>query len=105
MERLRPYLRWRNINILLALALIVALGVVFGPIAATGPKILEVTPSDGAADANPQAGLQIVFSQWVQPGSVERAVKFDPPIEFTVVEPGFPRAGASTVLIQPKAGL
>jgi uncharacterized protein YfaS (alpha-2-macroglobulin family) len=105
MERLRYYLRWRNINIALAALVLIAAGVVFGPLAAGGPRVVQVAPSDGAADANPQAGVQIVFSQWVRPDSVRGAVSFDPPVEFDVDAPSFPRAGATLVTIQPRGGL
>src|SRR5215212_3607022 len=100
MERLRPYLRWRNINLVLFALLLVALGVVLGPIALTTPTVLRVTPADGGADANPVAGIQIVFSQWVRPDSVQNAVAFDPPVEFAVFGSGFPQLGPATVTIQ-----
>src|SRR6266498_719012 len=105
MERLRSYLRWRNINLFLATLVLIALGAVFGPIAARGPRVVQSSPTDGVADANPQAGIQIVFSQWVRPDSVRDAIAFDPPIEFTVDAPSFPRAGATMVIIKPQGGL
>jgi uncharacterized protein YfaS (alpha-2-macroglobulin family) len=105
MERFRSYLRWRNINILLATLVLIALGVVFGPIAARGPVGLRSIPADGTADANPQAGIQIEFSQWVRPDSLRGAIVFDPPVEFTVDAPRFPRAGATLVTIKPQGGL
>src|SRR5690349_13049620 len=105
MERLRSYLRWRYINLLLAMLVLIALGVAFGPIAVRGPQVLQSSPSDGVTDANPQAGIQIVFSQWVWPDSVRRAVTFDPPVDFTVDAPSFPRAGATLVTIKPRGGL
>ena len=74
MERLRSYLRWRNINIVLLALVLVALGVVLALLALAGPRIVQVTPADGAADANPLAGVQITFSQWVRPDSVRQAV-------------------------------
>jgi len=105
MERLRSYLRWRNINLFLATLVLIALGAVFGPIAARGPRVVQSSPTDGVADANPQAGIQIVFSQWVRPDSVRDAITFDPPIEFTVDAPSLPRAGATMVIIKPQGGL
>src|SRR5690349_9177521 len=105
MERLRPYLRWRNINLLLFALVLIALGVVFGPIALNPPAVLQITPADGAADANPAAGIQIRFSQWVRPDSVQSAVAFDPPVEFAVLGSGFPRPGPALVTIQPTGGL
>ncbi len=105
MKNLHPYLRWRNINLVLFALILVALGVVLGPIALNGPTVLRVTPADGAADANPAAGVQIVFSQWVRPDSVQEAVAFDPPAEFVVIGSGFPRPGPSIVTIQPTGGL
>jgi len=105
MERLRSYLRWRNINLFLAVLVVIALGVVLGPIAARGPRVVQSSPVDGTTDANPQAGIQIVFSQWVRPESVRSAVTFDPPVEFTVVAPSFPGAGATLVTIKPQGGL
>ncbi|HEU5097975.1 MAG TPA: Ig-like domain-containing protein, partial [Roseiflexaceae bacterium] len=105
MERLRPYLRWRYINLLLFALILVALGVVLGPIALNRPAVLQVTPADGAADANPTAGVQILFSQWVRPDSVQSALAFDPPVEFAVIGSGFPRPGPSLVTIQPTGGL
>src|SRR6187401_115172 len=105
MERLHPYLRWRNINLVLFVLVVVALGVVLGPIALTAPTVLRVTPADGAADANPAAGIQIIFSQWVRPDAVQSAVAFDPPVDFAVIGAGFPQLGPSTVTIQPTGGL
>src|SRR5690242_8169678 len=105
MERLYPYLRWRNINMALFALLLVALGVVLGPIALTAPAVVRVAPADGMADANPAAGVQISFSQWVRPDSVQSAVAFDPPVDFTVVGAGFPRLGPATLTIQPTGGL
>src|SRR3954449_2245984 len=105
MERLRPYLRWRTINLVLFALILVALGVVLGPIALNAPTGLRVTPADGAADANPAAGIQIVFSQWVRPDSVQGALSFDPPVDFVAIGSGFPRLGPTTVTIQPTGGL
>ena len=105
MERLRPYLRWRTINLVLFALILVALGVVLGPIALNSPTLLRVTPADGVADANPAAGVQLVFSQWVRPDSVQSAVTFDPPVEFVVIGAGFPQLGPATVTIQPTGGL
>src|SRR6478672_4468040 len=105
MQHLRPYLRWRNINLVLFALILVALGSVLGPIASTAPTVLRVTPADGAADANPAAGVQIVFSQWVRPDSVQSAVAFDPPVEFAVIGSGFPQLGPATITIQPTGGL
>jgi len=105
MERLRPYLRWRTINLLLVALILVALGTVLGPIALTAPTLLRVTPADGVIDANPAAGIQLVFSQWVRPDSVQSAVAFDPPVEFVVIGAGFPQLGPATVTIQPTGGL
>src|SRR5215213_7791805 len=105
MERLHPYLRWRNINLVLFALILVALGVVLGPIALSAPTVLRVTPADGVADANPAAGIQLVFSQWVRPDSVQSTVAFDPPVEFTVIGAGFPRLGPATLTIQPTGGL
>src|SRR4051794_36439966 len=105
MERLRPYLRWRNINIALFILILLALGLVLGPIALSPPTVVTITPADGAADANPQSGVQIVFSQWVRPDSVQRVITFDPPVEFAVIGSGFPRPGRSIVTIQPVGGL
>ncbi|MBK9713609.1 MAG: Ig-like domain-containing protein [Kouleothrix sp.] len=105
MERLRPYLRLRYINAALFALVVLVAALVFGPLALSGPAIVGVTPAEGAADANPQAGIQIVFSQWVRPGSLRAALAFDPPVEFTVSEPGLPRAGASLVIVQPQGGL
>ena len=97
MERLHSYLRWRNINLVLFALLLAALGVVLGPVALTTPTVLRFTPAEGAADANPAAGIQLVFSQWVRPDSVQNAVTFDPPVEFAVIGSGFPRLGPTTL--------
>src|ERR1700712_3999096 len=59
MERLRTFLRWRNINIALFLLILIAIGGVLGPLALSGPALVGITPADGATDANPQAGIQI----------------------------------------------
>src|SRR5437867_6543120 len=105
MQRLRSYLTWRTIPIAIAALLVVILGVLFAPLALAGPTVVQVTPADGVADANPQAGIRVEFSQWVRPGSIAGAVKLDPPAEFTVVADSFPRPGPATVLIQPMGGL
>src|SRR5688500_7832161 len=105
MERLRSHLRWRNINLLLFVLVLVALGVVLGPIALTAPTVLRVTPADGVADATPAGAVQIVFSQWLRSDSVQSAVALDPPVEFAVIGSGFPRLGPATVTIQPTGGL
>ncbi|MEP7187742.1 MAG: Ig-like domain-containing protein, partial [Roseiflexaceae bacterium] len=105
MERLRPYLRWRTINLVLFALILVALGVVLGPIALNAPAVLRVTPADGVANANPAAGIQLVFSQWVRPDSVQSAVAFDPPVAFAVIGAGFPQLGPAIVTIQPTGGL
>jgi uncharacterized protein YfaS (alpha-2-macroglobulin family) len=105
MEHLRSYLRWRNINIALTALVLVGAGLVFGPLALRGPQIISVTPANGAQDANPQGGIQIVFSQWVRADSLRQAVRFDPPVDFTVDAPSLPRAGTTTVTIKPQAGL
>src|SRR5690242_7840915 len=105
MERLRSYLRWRNINLALLALVLIALGVVLGPIALNPPAVLQITPADDAADANPAAGIQITFSQWVRPDSVQSALVLDPPVEFSVIGAGFPRPGPSVVTIQPTGGL
>ena len=39
MERLHPYLRWRNINLVLFALVLVALGVVLGPIALNARRL------------------------------------------------------------------
>ena len=80
MERLRAYLRWRTINIVLFVLILLALGGILGPLALNGPALVSITPADGATDANPQASIQLVFSQWVRPDSVQSAVTFDPPV-------------------------
>jgi uncharacterized protein YfaS (alpha-2-macroglobulin family) len=105
MERLHPHLRWRNINLVLFGLILIALGIVFGPVALNAPTVLRVTPADGASGANPAAGVQIVFSQWVRPESVQSAVSFDPPAEFAVIGSGFPRPGPAIITIQPAGGL
>src|SRR6266508_2212749 len=103
MNRLRPFLKIRNIVIALVALLLVALGAVFGPLAAAGPTLVSVTPADGAADANPQAAIRVEFDQWIQLGSVAGAVRFDPPAEFTIAGDGgwFTRV----VTIKPTDGL
>ncbi|KPV45222.1 hypothetical protein SE17_44100, partial [Kouleothrix aurantiaca] len=82
MERLRSWFRWRTINIILAALVLLAGGLVLGPLAARGPQIVSISPANGATDANPQGGIQIVFSQWVRPDSVRAAVHFEPPLPF-----------------------
>ena len=105
MNRLRPYLTPRRLIAIIAAALVVALGALLVPLALAGPRVLSVTPADGAGDANPQAPIQIVFDQWVWPDSVAAALQLDPPARVTVTGPTFPRPGATTVLIQPQDGL
>jgi uncharacterized protein YfaS (alpha-2-macroglobulin family) len=105
MERMRPYLRLRYLNLALLVLVLAALALVGGPLALDGPKVVQVTPADGTADANPQAGVQITFSQWVRADSLRAALAFDPPVEFSVLDPGWPRAGATTVTVQPAGGL
>ena len=105
MERLRSWFRWRTINIVLAALVLLAGGLVLGPLAARGPQVVSITPANGATDANPQGGIQIVFSQWVRPDSVRAAVHFEPPLPFAVRMAEFPRAGATTVTIEPEGGM
>ena len=71
---------------LFALLLVGAGRACWGRSALTAPTVLQVTPADGTADANPAAGVQIVFSQWVRPGlGRQSAVAFDPPVEFASI--------------------
>ncbi|WP_409570018.1 Ig-like domain-containing protein [Kouleothrix sp.] len=105
MERRRSLLRWRNINAVLLALVLLAAGLAFGPLALGGPRLISSTPADGARDANPQAGIQLVFSQWVRPESLRQAVRFDPPLDFTLDAPSLPRAGATTVTIKPAGGM
>src|SRR6185436_3699234 len=105
MNRLRRYLRLRYLVIAAVTLLVVGLAAVFGPLAASGPKVVGITPTGGASDANPQAPIRVEFDQWVPAGSVATAVKLDPPGEFTVAQAETPLPWRSVVLIQPKGGL
>src|SRR5262245_49090517 len=105
MERLRKHLTPRNLIVALVALLLIGLSVPIVPLAISGPKIVSITPADGAADANPQAPIRIEFDQWVALASVAGAVRFDPPVEFTVGQGEAPRPWRSVVLIQPKDGL
>ncbi len=91
-----------------AIALVVVvLGLLFGPLALRGPAVAEISPLDGAADANPSRPIRVVFDQWVRPESVAAAVTFDPPARFSVaVDPSTPASPwGSAVLITPEGGL
>ena len=105
MNRLRRFLTLRAIVAAVVALLLIGLGALLAPMALSGPKVVAMTPADGAADANPRAGIRVEFDQWVSPGTVASAVAFDPPVEFTVAGADLPRPGRTAVLIQPKDGL
>ncbi|MEM8532254.1 MAG: Ig-like domain-containing protein, partial [Chloroflexota bacterium] len=105
MNRLQPLTKPRNLSIaILALLLLIA-GILFGPMAFTGPQIIHTTPEADASDANPQTGIQLTFNQWVRPDAVAAAVRFDPPTDFTVVAEGITTPWHTTMLIQLQDGL
>src|SRR5258706_1622799 len=105
MERLRQHLTPRNLVVALVALLLIGLSVPIVPVAVSGPTVVSSGPADGVADANPQAPIRVEFDQWVSLASVAGAVRFDPPIEFTVGQAEAPRPWRSVVLIQPKDGL
>src|SRR5262245_15765561 len=105
MNRLRSYLTLRNSIVAIVALLLVALSLLLGPLALSGPRVVAVAPTDGAADANPQAPIRVEFDQWVLPSAVASAVALDPPTEFTVPQDGSPRPWGLVVLIQPKSPL
>ncbi len=61
---------------------LVAIGIIVGPVALNGPRVLKTIPADGEQAANPQAELRIELSQAVQPGSLG-GIALDPPIPMT----------------------
>lgn len=97
MKSFHSYLTRRNILIAIGAIVIVALGAVLGPMALAGPRILRVTPSDGAADVSPQSAFRIEFDQWVLPDSIETTI--EPPVPFTI------QWQRNTVVLQPQSGL
>src|SRR5690349_14911855 len=105
MNRLRSYFAPRNIIIALVAVLLVIVGIVFGPLIVSGPKITNISPHDGMNDANPQEKIRVEFNQWVTPEMVAGAVKLDPPADFTIVAADTAMPWHSVVLIQPKDGL
>ncbi len=105
MERLRPYLTPRNLVVALVALLLIGLSVPLAPLSLAGPKVVSIAPADGAADANPQTTIRVEFDQWVALASVASALRFDPPVEFTIDYAESPRPWRSVVLIQPQGGL
>src|SRR5437016_439740 len=105
MNRLRTYFAPRNIIFALVAVLLVAGGVVFGPLVVSGPKVTNISPRDGVNDANPQETIRVEFNQWVTPEMVAGAVKLDPPADFTVVAADRALPWHAVLLIQPKDGL
>ncbi|HEX6287905.1 MAG TPA: Ig-like domain-containing protein [Herpetosiphonaceae bacterium] len=97
MKSLKPNLTRRNVLLAIAALVIVVLGVFLGPLALSGPRIVRVTPSDGASDVNPQSSIRVEFDQWILPGSVSAAL-----------EPAVPLAmewQRNAVIIQPQGDL
>ncbi|HET9222968.1 MAG TPA: Ig-like domain-containing protein, partial [Roseiflexaceae bacterium] len=105
MKHLRQYLTPRTIIVAIVALLLVALGVLLGPLALSGPRIVAVTPENGADDANPQAPIRVEFDQWVSADAVARVAVIDPATEFAVTQDGSPRPWGSAVLIQPRSPL
>jgi hypothetical protein len=97
MNVLRPYLTRRRSLLAIAVLALVALGAFLGPLALAGPRIVRVTPSDGATDVNPQSGIRVEFDQWIWPGSV--SVTLDPPVPATI------EWQRSAVVIKPQSSL
>ncbi|NOK63551.1 MAG: hypothetical protein GFH27_549371n50 [Chloroflexi bacterium AL-W] len=105
MNRLQFLTKPRNLSIAILALLVIIVGILFGPMAFTGPQIMHTTPEPDAADANPQTDIQITFNQWVLPDAVAAAIRFEPPTEFTVVAEGITTPWYTTVLIQPEDSL
>ncbi|MBV9789942.1 MAG: Ig-like domain-containing protein [Chloroflexi bacterium] len=97
MKSFRSYLTRRTIVIALVAIVIVVLGATLGPLALTGPRIVRVTPSDGATDISPQSAFRVEFDQWVLPASIEAAI--EPPVPLTI------EWQRSAVVIRPQSGL
>jgi hypothetical protein len=97
MKYLRPYLTRRNTLLSSAVLVLIALAVFLGPLALSGPRIVRVTPSDGATDVNPRGPIRVEFDQWVLPGSVMATL--DPAVPFTM------EWQRNAVVIQPQQSL
>ncbi len=85
--------------IVLALVAVLGGGIVAGPLLLRGPRLISVSPADGAQHANPQAAIIVTFDQPVQSSSLTDAITLDPPMPFTASAVG------GTVTIQPTGGL
>lgn len=79
--------------------LLIVAGIVVAPMVLAPPVITNLSLDDNATQVNPQAAIQITFDQWVDPQSLQQAVTFDPPAEFTV------EGKQKTVRIHPQGGL
>ncbi len=103
MNRLRSFLNLRAILAALGVVVVLALGIVLGPMLLSGPQVVTISPNDSSSDANPQAAIRIEFNQWVRPASVAAALQLDPPVAFQLVESGGPFT--RVVTLQPEGGL
>ncbi len=80
-------------------ALLLALGIYFGPLLIAGPRIVAITPADATEYVNPQGSIRIEFSQWIKRDSVLEALSLDPPAEFVA------RWERTAVTLEPKVAL
>jgi uncharacterized protein YfaS (alpha-2-macroglobulin family) len=103
MQRLRTFLTLRIVSVALAALLVAALGVLFGPLAISGPHLVAIAPGDGAAGVNPRASISVEFDQWVAPESL--ALRFEPPVEYTLAAAEPLRPWRSLLVIRPKGEL
>ncbi|HEY0734798.1 MAG TPA: Ig-like domain-containing protein, partial [Herpetosiphonaceae bacterium] len=97
MKPFRSYLTRRKILIAVAAIVVLALGAILGPLALAGPRIVRVTPSDGATDVSPQSAFRVEFDQWVLPDSIEAPI--EPPVPFTI------QWQRSAIVLTPQSGL
>ncbi|HEY0602747.1 MAG TPA: Ig-like domain-containing protein [Herpetosiphonaceae bacterium] len=97
MKPFRSYLTRRKILIAVAAIVVLALGAILGPLALAGPRIVRVTPSDGATDVSPQSAFRVEFDQWVLPDSIEATI--EPPVPFTI------QWQRSAIVLTPQSGL
>ncbi len=84
----KPLLIGGAIAAVVLVAVVAIAGVLLVPRLLGGPEVVRITPPDGATSANPQAPVRIEFNQEIEPQSLESALTFDPPLDFSVETQG-----------------
>lgn len=74
---------WTSVLLVVTLASLLLLGARFFvlPFLSAAPTVVAVSPSSGARDVTPLTGITIAFSAPMNPPSVARALRIEPPVE------------------------